>query len=95
MDMKVLFEIDEASEMLLSTGYRKALSRLSLEDKANIRAALLDYHCMLKVKAEMDQFGEGLADAGVLQYVKQYPGIMKPLFTCDEYKPVSAGKYKK
>ena len=61
-DIKVLFNVDEA---LVVTGYRKAVCSLRLKDKENLKAALLDYH-LIKVKAEMDQFGDGLADLGVL-----------------------------
>ena len=52
-DVKVLFNVNKASELLFVTGYRKAIGS---QDKGNIKAALLDYHCLLKVKAEMDQF---------------------------------------
>ena len=73
------------------TGYRKAICNLTLQDKESLKSALLDYHCLLKVKAEIDQFAGGLADVGVLQYVKQFPDLMKPLFTDCGHKPLTAG----
>ncbi len=91
--MVTLFQNEVAIDLLLATGYRKALCSLCLEDRDSIQSALLDYHCMLKVKAEMDQFSEGLADVGVLKYVKKYPDLMKSLFICDESKLITAGEF--
>ena len=45
---------------------------------------------MLKSKAAMDQFSEGLEVLDVLGMVRINPGIMKPLFV-DEQKPLTAG----
>ncbi len=79
-EVKVVFAIDEAASLLHETGFRKPTCRLSMSDKSRLRSALVDYHCMLKVKAAMDQFAEGLQELGVLQLIKQYPELMKPLF---------------
>ena len=87
-DVKLLFNVEEAAELLLATGYRKAICRLGLEDKESLTAALLDYHCLLKVKAEMDQFANGLEEVGVLQYVKEHPN-MKPC-TLHSWKPTAS-----
>ena len=88
--MKVLFSV-EAADVLLVTGYRKAICYLRLDDKVRLKAALIDYHCLLKVKAEMDQFMDGLADCGVLEHIRQYPDLMRPLFTDCSHKPLTAG----
>ena len=89
--MKVLFNIEEAADVLLVTGYRKAICDLRLNDKVSLKAALIDYHCLLKVKAEMDQFMDGLADCGVLEYIRQFPDLMRPLFTDCSTKQLTAG----
>lgn len=81
----------EAADILLVTGYRKAICGLTLDDKAGLNAALIDYHCLLKVKAKMDQFMDGLADCGVLEYIRQFPYLMRPLFTDCCHKPLTAG----
>ena len=91
-DVKVLFNVDEAIDFLVVTGYRKAICNLGLQDKESLKAALLDYHCLLKVKAEMDQFINGLADVGVLEYVRKHPDLLKPLFTDCYHKPLTAGE---
>ena len=62
--MKVLFNIEEAADVLLITGYNTAICDLRVDDKVSLKAALIDHHCLLKVKVEMD---DGLADCGVLE----------------------------
>ena len=54
-----------------------------MSDKGRVRSALVDYHCMLKVKSEMDAFAEGLQVLGVLTMIRMYPDLFKPLFVAD------------
>ena len=89
--LRAVFAIDEAAELILSTGFRKPLCSLALEDKASLKSILLDYHCMLKVKAEMDQFAEGLKTLGVLDMVKNYPDLFSSLFVDDGSPPLTSG----
>ncbi len=51
-----------------------------MSDKPAIKSSLLDYHCMIKVKGAMDQFAEGLEELRVLQLIKRFPALTKPLF---------------
>ena len=62
--MKNALAIDEISDLLLQTGYRKPISSLTTTDKKEIISALLDYHVMLKVKGAMDQYMDGLEALG-------------------------------
>ena len=78
-------------DFLCATGYKKAVCTLCVEDKGNIRAALLDYHCLLKVKGEMDQFIEGISAVGVLEFVKKHPDVMKHFFVDTPQGKVNAG----
>ena len=89
--MMILFNVKEAVDILLVTGYRKAICGLGLDDKVSLKAALIDYHSLLEVKAEMDQFMDGLADCGVLEYIRRFSDLMKPLFTNCCHKPLTAG----
>ncbi len=66
--------------LLLETGYRKPLSSLSCEDKPCIKKALRDYHTLVKIKPELDQFSDGLETLNVLPTMKKYPSIMSSLF---------------
>lgn len=59
-DLRAVFAMDESAEPLLSTGFQKPICRLAIQDKECLRLVLLDYHCLLKAKAEMDQFAERL-----------------------------------
>ena len=45
----------EELDLLMVTGYRKAVAMLTTNDCATLSVALLDYHLMFKVKMEMDQ----------------------------------------
>ena len=92
-DLRAVFAIDESAELLLSTGFRKPICRLAIEDKECLRSVLLDYHCLLKVKAKMDQFAEGLKSLGVLEMVKCHPDLFAPLFIDDGSPPLTPGMY--
>ena len=83
---------EEAADQLHQSGYRKPLCCLDLNDKGTLKSALLDYHCLIKVKAAMDQFCEGLQQVGVLQLVKTHPSILKPLFVADTSRAFTPGK---
>ena len=78
--MKLLFAIDEAANLLQETGYRKPICHLKMSHKDGLRSTLVDYHCMLKVKAAMDQFAEGLEELHVLEVMRKHSILMKPLF---------------
>ena len=45
---------EEAADQLHQGGYRKPLCRLDLNDKNTLKSALVDSHCLLKVKVAMD-----------------------------------------
>ena len=66
--------------LLLETGYRKPLSTISCEDKPCIKKAVCDYHTLVKIKPELDQFSEGLETLNVLSTMKKYPSLMSSLF---------------
>lgn len=55
-EVKVVFAIDEGIDLLSATGFRKPFCSLQLSDRPSILSALIDYHLMVKVKTEMDQF---------------------------------------
>ena len=81
--MSALFSDEQPifQSALVETGYGKPLNSLSLNDKPDIMSILTDYHCMLKSKAAVDQFAEGLECTGVLHYIRHHADLMKSLFT--------------
>ena len=56
----------------IATGYRKAVADLTVNDCPSA-----DYHLMTEVKAEMDQFRDGLSTFGFSDMMKT---IRKPFF---------------
>ena len=91
-DIKLCFSIDEGATLLYDTGYRKSLCSLKLSDRHAVLGALLDYHLMIKVKAEMDQFKEGLQSLGYLECLQSNPSLWKEYFL-DSSVPLTAGMY--
>ena len=71
---------EEYEALLLETGFNKPLCKLKLSDVEVIRTSLLDYHCIVKVKASMDQFKEGLDQVGLCKFLKSHPDELKPMF---------------
>ena len=63
----------------METGYRKPLALLTCDDKPGIKKAIHDYHTLVKIKPELDQFSDGLKMLNVLQTMKMYPSLMSPL----------------
>ena len=85
--MTQLFQHEGYQAALLETGYRKPLL---LADKGSI-ARILKSSVVLRVSAELDQFAEGLKVCGVLEKVREYPGLMAPYFTVDAALAVTKG----
>ena len=88
-DVRLLFEIEEAHTLLLETGFSCPLISLKLSQRSDLKAALIEYNCLIKPKASMDQFVEGLGIAHNL--LKCYPGLCKSLFVFDQA-PLTAGE---
>jgi len=88
---KVFDESPDFENLLLETGYKTPPSRLVLDEKLTVMSVVADFHCMMKTKAANDQFIEGLKASGVLQYLQQYPEVMKPLFYFRK-SPLTTGK---
>ena len=89
--MRAVFDDNENENLLLETGYKTAILHLDISQRTSLLSVILDYHCFIKAKAANDQFLEGLQLTGVLDYVKKFPEIMKPLF-CFNKSMLTAGK---
>lgn len=89
--LRTLFENDQWLTLLLETGYRKALSSLTVEDLIGIKRTLRNFYMLLRVKAEIDQFLEGLSCLGVLDQVRSHPMLMQPLLIPSEKCKLSKG----
>ena len=60
-------------------------------DKPSIIMSLIDYHLMVKVKAEMDQFKDGLAALGFLNLLVSTPKEFECYFLATDLQKVTAG----
>jgi len=70
-------------DIIFATGYSKVFSNLSVHDRKELASILVDYHCILKTKAAMDQFLEGLSLGGLPKNLLQMSSL-KSLFVNDE-----------
>ncbi len=84
--------IDETQSMLLEAGFSKPFTKITLEDKSNVCSVLINYHCMTKVKAAMDQYIDGLESLDVLESVRREPVKWRKKIVDDGVK-VEAGMY--
>ncbi len=88
--LRLVFEKDDNVALVCETGYTKALCLVSMADKEGLKNALRDYHSLIKIKAELDQFTEGLRTCEILTYVQKYSELMRPLF-CQQPSILSKG----
>lgn len=72
---------EDFSTLVTDTGYRVPLTHLKLEDKEKLCKAVREYHTLIKVLPEINQFGEGLESLGVLEMMRKYPELLQSYFT--------------
>ena len=72
-------------------GFIKAIPCITIDDKITLIQTVALHHVLLQSKAEMDQFCEGLKALGVLDAVREYPGLMSPFFTNTAVQNLTAG----
>lgn len=83
--------IFDVSEIIFQAGYTKPLNLVSLEAKDQIVRALLSHFGLLQVKAELDQFKEGLLIGMLLVEIQKHPELFLPVFTSVGEHPLTAG----
>ena len=55
---------------IFEAGCSKLISSFTVEDKAILSNMLLNYYCLVKRKAAMDQFLDGLQYLSLLDYMR-------------------------
>ena len=80
MGVKAVFRDESHSKLIEETGFKKPLDLLHLEDVGDV-VEMLRAHSVLRVKAELDQFTDGLRCCGVLGAVREHSSLMSSLFT--------------
>ena len=84
--------MDDTLLLLYDTGFTKSINDLTISDQPSIVQSLVDYHLMIKVKAQMDQFKDGLKALGFLSMLTSKPSEWERYFIVPERK-VTAGRY--
>ncbi len=75
---------------LVEVGFVKAAHTVTLDDKPTMIRSLTTHH-ILRCKAELDQFREGLQALNVAEYMTNNIEMMRPLFTASQQESVTAG----
>ena len=75
---------DHAS-VLADAGYTKPINLVSMENRNHLLYALLMHFGLLIIKAELNQFKEGLLYGMLLIQIQKNPDIFLPVFTSDGY----------
>jgi hypothetical protein len=91
--LRSVFENDDASSIVFETGYRKSLTLLTLKDRDELIASVKIYHCLIKIKAGIDQFLDGLKSLDVYWYIKRYPELMQLFVDVPNKRLLTAGLY--
>ena len=81
----------DSSEVLTQAGYTKPLNLVTMEMKGQLIRALLIHFGLLCVKAELDQFKEGLLKGILLIEIQHNHSLFLPVFTSDGEEPLTAG----
>ena len=79
-ELQNVFATTEEQDLLLQCGFSTPLSSLSITMRDTLVSVIVDYHCIVKCIAMMDQFRQGLNLLGVLDMVQMHPHIMKKFF---------------
>ena len=78
--LKLVFDQEPEQSLVYDTGYNKAMCLITLNDNKCLKTALRDHYSVIKIKAEVDQFIEGLRTLDVLDCIKKCPALMRQLF---------------
>ena len=89
-EIQAAFSIDEVQSLVYETGFRKPSAHVTVADKSMVASLLVNYHCMTKVKAVMDQYIDGLESLKLLNHIRADPLKWKDFFV-DNGVTVDAG----
>lgn len=76
---------------ILTCGFNKPLAKLKIGDVDRLIQSVALHSTILRIKSEIDQFTEGLHEAGVLHAIKEYPHLFYPMFVKSDSAVVDAG----
>ncbi len=85
--------MSEYFAILLDCGFTKPSTSVVLADKMEIVQTISLHQVILRSKAELDQFAEGLDSCGVLKAITNFPGLTKTFFTIGGRPQLTSGSY--
>lgn len=77
--------------LLLDSGLSIALPLVKMKDKEDMVKTVALHQVLLKTKAEMNQFSNGLKALGILDSLQQNPHLFRSYFMLDGVAPLTAG----
>lgn len=87
-DMKQLFRSN--LDQFYQAGIIMPIQSLTVSDKTKI-IEMVSLNELIKIKAEIDQFKEGMECLGVVTAIQQYSDIVRSFFTIGKKTPLTAG----
>ena len=75
------YENETNRSLLLETGFVQPPQCLEIGDKESVISAIKQYHCLVKVKAEIDQFCAGLDQLDIVKCIREHKEEMRA-FLC-------------
>ena len=78
---------EEVLEILVDAG----CCSLQQKDRQSVLRMLCLHHCLLVIKAELDQLCEGLCTLGVLDEIKRNPQLFAKFFLSKENEDLTVG----
>ena len=81
----------DSIDIVMEAGYSKPIASVAIDDKTALIRTLALHFTILRSKAVLDQFKEGLCTLGVIDAIKQHPSIMEPLFVANGQTQLTAG----
>ena len=70
----------DMADCLIQCGITRPLTQLRIEDVPSLVQSIALYATVLKVKAALDQFVDGLKEACILTCIQEYPHLFRDLF---------------
>lgn len=81
----------EGCDILQEAGYTRPIHAAKLEKKDAVIGAVALHHCILSMKAELDELVDGIKSTGFLDYIRKFPLVFEGLFTSKETHSLTAG----
>lgn len=78
---------------MIDCGFVEPFSSVKMQDRVDIVQSISLHYVILRSKAEMDQFADGLRSCGVLDEMQQNSSLTRSFFTIDGNPPkLTTGK---